>query len=66
MEGWRWGWGRRVKADSTAVHPVVDHVPMQRVAARKDGDPRSPIAADHIVLDDALCVVADEDADAAM
>ena len=60
------GGGGGVKAKRrTAVHPVVDLIrAYQRVAARKDGDPRPPIAADHVVLDDALCVVADEDADA--
>ena len=64
MEGG--GWGRRGEGERrTAVHPVVDLIrAYQRVAARKDGDPRPPIAADHVILDDALCVVADEDADA--
>ena len=47
------------------VHPLVDLVLAdERVAAAQDGDAGAAVAGDLVVLDDALAVVAHEDADA--
>ena len=67
MEGGGGGGGAEGEGERrTAVHPVVDLVHAdQRVAARQDrGSPRARSQLIDVVLDDALGVVADEDADA--